>query len=75
MLDIIMAVSVVTSHFFLKRLCLLFYFQIWKCEESLDRDLFFCGAAGREVHQVQTGLVIHESFMFLDVFFPSLSVK
>lgn len=33
----------------------LLFFQIWKCEESLDRDLLLCGAAGREIYQVKAG--------------------
>ena len=42
-----------------------FVFQIWKCEESLDRDLLVCGAAGREVYQVHAALVIQEFKCFL----------
>lgn len=38
----------------------LLFLQVWKCEESLDRDLLLRGAAGREVYQVTAELVIQE---------------
>lgn len=37
-------------HFNIKHFC---FFQIWKCEISLEGDLLVCEAAGRKVYQVQ----------------------
>lgn len=35
-------------------------FQVWKREESLDRNLLLCEAGGREIHQVNSGLTTEE---------------
>ena len=34
-------------------------FQIWECEESLERDLLLCEAVGWKVYQVQAGPAMH----------------